>query len=390
MDFSLTPEEERFRNEVKGWLTKSLPPGWPEEPSFATREEREEFLKEWQARLYTAGLSGIAWPKEYGGRGASLMEQIIFNEEMARVKAPPMINIIGLHMAGPTLMVHGTEEQKRRYLPKILSGEEIWCQGFSEPNAGSDLAALTTAAARDGDDFVVNGQKVWTSWAHLARWCLLLARTDPSLPKHKGLSMLMVDMHSPGVEVRPLVQMTGEVEFHEVFFESVRVPRENLLGGLNNGWTVAITTLMYERGTTWRAIWVPVLLEEFLALARSTKNAFADPVLRQKIAQVYIEVQAMRYTFYRNLTKLLRGEVPGPEGSIVKLHASEVQQRLTDLAVELEGLHALASQGSPFAPRGAFWQREFLWAPGSTIAAGTSEIQRNILSERILSLPKDR
>ncbi|HXH09703.1 MAG TPA: acyl-CoA dehydrogenase [Alphaproteobacteria bacterium] len=394
MDFHLTPEEEVFRDEVRSWLQRHLPKGWPDHPPYRTERERTEFLKNWQRQLGAAKLAGIAWPREYGGRGATLMEQVIFNEEMAKAKAPPMINIIGLHMAGPTIMVHGTEEQKRRFLPKIISGEEIWCQGFSEPNAGSDLAALQTRAVRDGDDYVITGQKVWTSWGHQAHWCLLLTRTDPDLPKHKGLTMFLVDMHSPGVEVRPLVQMTGEAEFNEVFFDHVRVPKANMLGKLNDGWNVAITTLMYERGTTWRASWIPVIMEELLALARTPATdgmpPLKDPLMRQRVAQMYIETQALRLTYYRNLTRLMRGEVPGSEGSIIKLHASELHKRITDTAIELEGMRSQVLAGSPWTVRNGYWQREFLWAPASTIAAGTSEIQKNILAERVLGLPKDR
>lgn len=394
MDFHLTPEEEIFRDEVRSWLQRHLPEGWPDHPPYRTERERTEFLKNWQRQLGAAKLAGIAWPKEYGGRGATLMDQVIFNEEMAKAKAPPMINIIGLHMAGPTIMVHGTEEQKRRFLPKIISGEEIWCQGFSEPNAGSDLAALQTRAVQDGDDYVITGQKVWTSWGHQAHWCLLLTRTDPDLPKHKGLTMFLVDMHSPGVEVRPLVQMTGEAEFNEVFFDHVRVPKANMLGKLNDGWNVAITTLMYERGTTWRASWIPVIMEELLALARTPATdgmpPLKDPLMRQRVAQMYIETQALRLTYYRNLTRLMRGEVPGSEGSIIKLHASELHKRITDTAIELEGMRSQIMAGSPWTVRNGYWQREFLWAPASTIAAGTSEIQKNILAERVLGLPKDR
>jgi len=394
MDFHLTPEEEVFRDEVRSWLQRHLPEGWPDHPPYRTERERTEFLKNWQRQLGAAKLAGIAWPKEYGGRGATLMEQVIFNEEMAKAKAPPMINIIGLHMAGPTIMVHGTEEQKRRFLPQIISGEEIWCQGFSEPNAGSDLAALQTRAVQDGDDYVITGQKVWTSWGHQAHWCLLLTRTDPDLPKHKGLTMFLVDMHSPGLEVRPLVQMTGEAEFNEVFFDHVRVPKANMLGKLNDGWNVAITTLMYERGTTWRASWIPVIMEELLALARTPATdgmpPLKDPLMRQRVAQMYIETQALRLTYYRNLTRLMRGEVPGSEGSIIKLHASELHKRITDTAIELEGMRSQVLAGSPWTVRNGYWQREFLWAPASTIAAGTSEIQKNILAERVLGLPKDR
>jgi alkylation response protein AidB-like acyl-CoA dehydrogenase len=280
MDFYLTPEEETFRDEVRLWLQRHLPEGWPDRLPYTNETEKTQFLKDWQRKLGEAKLAGIAWPKEYGGRGATLMEQVIFNEEMAKAKAPPMLNIIGVHMAGPTIMVHGTEEQKHRYLPKIGSGEEIWCQGFSEPNAGSDLAALQTRAVLDGDDYVINGQKVWTSWGHQAQWCLLLARTDATLAKHKGLTMFLVEMKSPGVEVHPLVQMTGEAEFNEVFFDNVHVPKANVLGKGNDGWNVAITTLMYERGTTWRA--PPWSMAHQRFETRCCGNGWRRPISRPK------------------------------------------------------------------------------------------------------------
>ena len=276
MDFNLSPQEMDFRNEVRGWVKNNLPKGLMGRAGAgeAGKPEYIQFLKDWAKKLFEGGWAGVSWPKEYGGRGATLMEQVIFNEEMARARAPEHPNVIGLGMTGPTIIAHGTEEQKKRYLAKILSAEDIWCQGFSEPNAGSDLAGLQCNAERDGDDFVVNGQKVWTSFAHVADWCILLVRTDKSAAKHAGITYLLVDMHSPGITVRPLVQITGDAEFNEIYFENVRVPVANVVGKMNNGWHVAITTLMHERGTLAIAVQVRfrMLLDQLLAKAKKVKR----------------------------------------------------------------------------------------------------------------------
>ncbi len=397
MDFSFTPQEERFRQELRAWLEANLPPGWGT-PEFRMPrgEARLRFLKDWQRKLYEAGYLGLAWPKEYGGRGASMIEMAIFNEEMARAEAPAPLNQLGLSMAGPTIIVHGTEEQKRRYLPKILSCEEIWCQGFSEPNAGSDVASIRTRAELRGDEFVVNGQKIWTSLAHVADWCMLLVRTDPDAPKHRGLSYLLVDMHSPGITVRPLRQMTGDAEFNEVFFEDVRVPRQNLVGGLNEGWRVALTTLMNERGTASFGTQArfKIILDNLVGLARKSlvngRPALKDPLMRQQLAQHYIDVELLKYNCFRNFTRLLRGETPGPEGSILKLHWSELNQRMQETAMALEGPYSQLMRESPWAVESGRWQYHYLRSRANTIEAGTSEIQRNILAERVLGLPKSR
>src|SRR5262250_1628304 len=349
MDLSYTPAEERFRAELRAWLA-THPPG-PEPDGL---EEWVDYGKRWQRALYEAGWCGVHWPKAYGGRGASLTEQIIFQEEMARAKAPLLINLAGLTMGGPVLIQHGTEAQKKRHLKSILAAEEIWCQGFSEPNAGSDLAALKTRAVLDGDSFVVNGQKVWTSFARYADWCMLLVRTDPEAPKHKGITFLLVDMHSPGVTVRPLKQISGDEDFNEVFFEDVRVPRANLVGAVNGGWDIAITTLMHERQTLTfsRQLQSRVALSELLALARRHPPhapAARQPLLRQKLAAAYIDSEAMKYTALRNLTSVLRGGVPGPEGSVEKLFWSEMYQRLLDTALELEGPYSQLLKASPHA-----------------------------------------
>jgi alkylation response protein AidB-like acyl-CoA dehydrogenase len=297
-------------------------------------------------------------------------------------------------MGGPVLIAHGTDEQKRRHLRPILTADEIWCQGFSEPNAGSDLAAIKTKAVIDGDTFVVTGQKVWTSWARYADVCMCLVRTDPDAPKHKGITFLLVDMKSPGVTVRPLTQMSGEADFNEVFFEDVRVPKQNVVGALNKGWDIAITCLMHERQTLTfsRQLQSKVALTEMLDGARSrTKDgrpATADPLVRQALSQAYIESEAMRFLAYRNLTKVLRGGVPGPEGSIEKLFWSEMYQRQLDVACEVIGPYSQLLRDSPHAVDAGRWPHLLLYSKGRTIAAGTSEVQRNIIAERVLGLPR--
>ncbi len=391
MDLRYTPEEERFRAELRAWLAAN-PPG----PEPETLEEWVAYGKRWQRRLYEAGWCGIAWPVEYGGRGASLIEQIVFQEEMARAKAPMLINLAGLTMGGPVLMAHGTEAQKRRHLQAILRADEIWCQGFSEPNAGSDLAALATRAVRDGAHFVVTGQKVWTSFARYADWCMLLARTDPAAPKHRGITFLLVDMHAPGVTVRPLRQITGDEDFNELFFDEVRVPVANVVGAIDGGWDIAITCLMHERQTLTfsRQLQSRVALDEMIALARrherNGRPVRGDPVLRQRLAAAVIDSTAMQYTAYRNLTRALRGGVPGPEGSIEKLFWSEMYQRQLETALAIVGPHGLVMRGSRHALADGQWPYLYLYARGRTIAAGTSEVQRNIIAERVLGLPRAR
>jgi len=297
-------------------------------------------------------------------------------------------------LVGPALMHDGTEEQKRRYLPKILSAEEIWCQGFSEPNAGSDLAALQTRAVPDGDHFVITGQKVWVSWAEYSDHCILLVRTDPAAPKHKGISCLLVDMRSPGITVRPIVQMTGEAEFSEVFFDGVRVPREHLVGEINQGWAVAMTILMHERGTSaiGYQIRLRAELDELMGLAKSIERdgrpASADPLIQQKLAQAYIEVEILKYIIYRSATQVGRHGRPGPESSIIKLFWSEMDRRQKAVAMEILGLRSQLVAGSEWAVAHGRWQRAFLWSRAGTIYAGSSEIQRNIIAERVLGLPR--
>jgi alkylation response protein AidB-like acyl-CoA dehydrogenase len=397
MDFSFSAEEERFRLELREWLKNNLPPGWGTSAfKMPKGEERIEFLRNWQRQLYQGGYLGLSWPKEYGGRGASMIELAVFNEEMAKAEAPGPLNVLGLSMAGPTIIVHGTEEQKKRYLPKILSGEEIWCQGFSEPGSGSDVASIRTKAVLQGDEFIVNGQKVWTSLAQIADWCMLLVRTDPDAPKHRGISYILVDMKSPGVTVRPLRQITGESEFNEVFFEDVRVPRTNLVGELNNGWGVALTTLMNERGTASFGTQARfrIIYDNLVELAKkSTVNgqpATQAPSIRQQLAQHLIDVEILKYNCFRNFTRLLRGGTPGPEGSILKLWWSELNQRMQETAMTLQGPYGQLLRESPWVVESGRWQYNFLRSRANTIEAGTSEIQRNIIAERVLRMPKGR
>jgi alkylation response protein AidB-like acyl-CoA dehydrogenase len=395
VDLNLTPQELRFRDEVRVWFAENVPRDWVKR-----RDEEEsmlgrfEYLRAWQRKLYDAGWAGISWPKDFGGRGAAVMEQVIFIEEMARAEAPPMANVIALGLIGPTIIAFGTSEQKRRYLAKMLSAEEIWCQGFSEPNAGSDLAALSTTGVLDGDHFVVNGQKCWTSYAWAADWCELVVRTDPAAPKHKGLTALLVDMHSPGVEVRGLKQMSGESEFGEIFFRDVRVPAANVVGKVNEGWGVAMGTLMHERGTFGAALQVNYrrnfnrLVEIAKHIDRNGKPASEDPVIRQKLAQCYAEIEVMRLNQLRAFSRINETGVPGPEGSIQKIFWSELNQRFQQVAMEILGPYGQLAHGSPDAFDEGQWAYGYLRSRGNTIEAGTSEIQRNIIGHFVLGLPK--
>jgi alkylation response protein AidB-like acyl-CoA dehydrogenase len=395
MDLSFTEEEERFRQRVRTFMQENLPEGWGKPGyKYPTGEASTQFQRQWTRRLHQAGFLGMAWPREYGGQGASQIELAIFNEEAARFRAPNPINGVGLILAGPTIMAHGTEEQKKRFLPKILSGEELWCQGFSEPNAGSDLGSLRTRAELVGDEFIVNGQKVWTTQAQIADWCILMVRTDPSAPKHRGISYLLVDMRSPGVTVKPLRQMTGGHEFNEMFFENVHVPRANLLGELNGGWRVGMTTLMNERGTSAFAVWLRyrITFDELVEMARQRlrqgRPATADPVIRQQLAQAYIDLEGLRYVSYRTFSQILKGGTPGPEGSISKVVWSELNQRMNELAMAIQGPASQLVRGSAYAIEDGRWQFTFLRSRANTIEAGTSEIQRNIIAQRVLGLPK--
>ena len=396
MDFQYTPAQEAFRREVRGWLEQNLPADLCVDDAFDERvaADRATFERRvaWQRKLYDSRWVGISWPAQYGGRDATLMEQIIFDEEYFRARAPVLPGYSGVNMAGPTIIEWGTEEQKRRFLPRILSGEDIWCQGYSEPGAGSDLASLATRAEDRGDHFVVNGQKVWTSAAQFADWIYVLVRSDPTAPKHRGISYLLADMTTPGITVRPLVLMNGHRHFNEVFFVDVRVPKENLIGRQNEGWKPAMTTLMYERksgggrGYTEQLVRLRTLAAE---LSVSGRPAWEDPLVRQGFAQLWIDATCLRYTRLRNITRQLRGEPPGPEGSILKLFGSELGVRIADFAGELLGPRVLINRPSEAVPDAPRWYNRVVSARQYTIAGGTSEIQRNIIGERVLGLPKD-
>jgi alkylation response protein AidB-like acyl-CoA dehydrogenase len=384
-----------FRRRVREFLDETLPPGWgTADYVLPAIDDHEAFARDFQERLSAAGLLCIAWPKECGGAGATAAQVAIFNEEMSGHNAPQLPNVAGVMLAGPVIYTYGSAEQKRRYLGAIRACQEVWCQGFSEPGAGSDLAALKTRAELAGDRFVVNGQKVWTSFAHRADWCMLLARTDPSAPKHRGLSLLLVDMKSPGIEIRPLRHMTGAVEFNELFFTDVEVPRENLVGRLNSGWQIAMSTLMNERGGTGMAaaaklqLTFTAVLSLFRALTRRNEAAARDRVARQQLAQFYVEVQGLRHTARR----LLMGQsaLRGAEASIIKVMWSELNQRMHEFALALQGPASQLTQRSAYAVQTGRWQFEFLRARANTIEMGTSEIHRNTVAERALGLPKFR
>ncbi len=380
MDFDLSQSEKAFRDEVRAWLKANAPRKDDPTDMKAFIESR----RMWQHKLYDAGYVGITWPEEYGGRGRSFMDQLIFNDEMILAHAPEPINVIGLGMGGPVVIAHGTDEQKKRYLPPLLSADEIWCQGFSEPNAGSDLSGLQTRADDRGDHYVVNGQKVWTTLGHVAKWCMLVARERKEANPRDGLTYLLVDMESPGVEVRPLVQITGDAEFNEIFFKDVHVPKSQILGEAGKGWAVAMTTLLHERGTLGLALATraQITAAELAERARGLDRG-SDPLVRQKIAQHTIEARALQLNGYRAVTAVKRNGIPGPEGSILKLMWSELNQRMTETAMDIGGPASQVGDGDG-------WRYQFLRARANTIEAGTSEILRNILAERVLGLPRSR
>ncbi len=387
MDLTFSERELAFREELRGWLAENEP---APEPSEGGEDAHYAWRRDWQRRLYDAGWAAPAWPVEYGGRGASLSESAIYFEELGRARVPLPANVLGLLLGGPTLMVWGTDAQKERYLAPILSAEEIWCQGFSEPDAGSDLASLKTRAVRDPDrpdEWIVTGQKVWTSGAQYSKWCMLVARTDLDAAKHKGLTYFLMDMDQAAVQIRPLRQITGEAEFNELFIEQARIPEENVIGGVGNGWKVALTTLMNERAGLGFLLQVRLrqLLDDTIAAARerglldgSTRpggSAIADA-----LADLHIRCEQIRLLAWKGLTDIERYGQPGPEGSLVKWLWSETNQRLTELAAEIVGAEALTS--------GSSWSYELLRARGNTIEGGTTEVLKNIVAERVLGLPR--
>jgi alkylation response protein AidB-like acyl-CoA dehydrogenase len=378
VDLTLSPQEESFRDEIRSWLADNNPGEEPEGDEAAF-----EFRREWQRTLAADRWAGLSWPEEYGGRGATLVEQAIFNEEMAAARAPAVANVLGLVMGGPVVIAHGSDEQKERYLGPILSAEEIWCQGFSEPESGSDLASLKTKAVKSDGGWVVTGQKVWTTLAHHAKWCMLVARTDPDAPKHQGLTYFLMDMDQDAVQVRPLVQITGEPEFNELFIEEAFVPDDNVVGGVGNGWGVAITTLMHERAGLAFGLQVQlkIVLGELIGLIRE-EGLEGDPVVRQRLAQLYIESEALRLTAWRGLTQIMKTGVPGPEGSLPKWQWSDINQALTEMAMDIRGPEALRADSD--------WTYRFLRARANSIEGGTTEILKNIVAERVLGLPRLR
>ncbi|HLB27703.1 MAG TPA: acyl-CoA dehydrogenase family protein [Dehalococcoidales bacterium] len=399
MDFSLSPQEEAFKKELDDWLDKNLAEMRQRrgrQPMNADMEsdEAQEFTRWWHKKLHDAGYIGIAWPKEYGGRGATIMEQVIFNEEMAKRRAPPGVGGLGVGWAGPTIMAAGSEEQKKRFLPKILGGDEVWCQAFSEPEAGSDLANSQTRAVEDGDDYVVNGQKVWTTGGMRADWAILLAKTDfdPNTPRHRSFSYFLMDMHAPGVTVRPLREMTGNAAFGETFLDNVRIPKNLMVGPKNGGWYISMGTLEFERSNSSSAIQSLNTITSLIELAQKTERnghpLSKDPLTRQKIAQFYIESNVGKYIGLRALTRQLRGQTPGPESSVGSLLAMELGQRIEDFAMYLEGPYSQLVRGSKHAINNGMWQRSFLASRGRTIMTGTSEIKRNIIAQRTLGLPR--
>ena len=396
MDFRESPEQARFRLEVRSWLEKNLPSGWGTAGYHGpdTAAERMRFTRWWQGRLFEGGWAGLAWPRAYGGRELGVLEQVIWGEEYARAWAPDLISLgVGISLTGPVLIAKGKDWQRRAFLRKILTGEHIWCQGFSEPGAGSDLAALRTRGEVRGDEIVVTGQKIWTSFARFADWCILVVRTDPEpRRKHDGITFLLVDMKSPGIEIRPLTEMTGEDWFNEVFFDGVRVPLRNAVGAIGGGWEIVVDTLSHERASSAPHARLEAELEVLGRLARRVPRgagvAAEDPRIRQLLARAAIGVTVLRLNAYRNADTIARRGLPGPMGSTLKLGWSELDQRVKELAAEILGPRALLLAGDPRAADEGYWSHEVLWSRAATLYAGTSEIQRNIIAERVLGLPR--
>ena len=380
MDFTYPTDAEAFRAEFRSWLDKNLTDEFSGLP-FRGQPSDDELarLKRWNALLADDGYAAISWPVEHGGRGASVMEQVVFAEECSRAATPTLLNPIGLANIAPSIMAFGTQEQKDRFLRPMMRGDEIWCQGFSEPDAGSDLAALSMKAEADGDGWLVTGQKVWNTYGHLAQWCELLVRTNPTAPKHKGITCMLVDMTLPGIEVRPLRTPTGECEFNEIFMDQVRVPRDALLGEIDCGWTVAMATLGFERGGV-ASLHLQLRRRIRHLLNHATEiGAASDPIVRQRLADLYSAGERLRLLADRAITRAAQGLPPGPESSLVKLAWSTLSQQVPLVAAEIYGLDAL----------GGTWAHDMLQSRSSTIAGGTTEVNKNIVAERVLGLPRD-
>jgi alkylation response protein AidB-like acyl-CoA dehydrogenase len=391
MDLAPSAAETALRDEVRAWLREHLPwdygQGLP--PRFDDLAAEVAFGRDWQGRLAAGRWVGVAWPEEYGGRGAGPVEHFIVTEELARARAPELVGRIGINLVGPTLLAHGTAAQKERWLPTILSAQQLWCQLFSEPGAGSDLASVATRATPVDDGWLLNGQKVWTSYAQFADWGVCLARTNADVPKQRGISYLVVDMHAPGVDVRPLRQITDETEFNEVFFSDVHVPREHLVGPEHEGWRVANSTLSHERGINPRQLVIHVqLVEELLRMALAS-GAYDDDRLGPRLAQTYVEVRLFQLHNWRTLSRLAKGREPGPEGSLLKLYWSEMSKRLHEVVMAVLGPTAPLWRGAAENPGDGSWQRSWLYYQAASIWAGANEIQRNIIGERVLALPRE-
>jgi len=393
MNLSFTPEQEAYRIRVRAWLKANVPKKEAGAPSTEPGDAaRVRAAKQWQRKLYEAGYVAMGWPQEYGGQALDLLLQTIVNEELVLARAPGLIGMMGIQMVGPTLMKWGNETQKRRYLPRILSDEDIWCQGYSEPGSGSDLASLKTRAELVGDEFLINGQKVWTSNAQIADLMFCLVRTDPAAPKHQGISYVLIDMKTPGITVRPLIQMTGDAGFNEVFFEDVRVPRENLVGELNQGWAVANSTLAHERNMLGSTTRTQQMFNALVRLAKSRQRygrpAAADPILRQKLADLLLRVEAMKYHSYRQLTDSIKRRPPGIGASVNKLVSTELNHDIGALAIEIMGSYGPLARSSKHVVDRGVWPLEWMFSLGLVIGGGTSQIQKNIISERGLGMPK--
>ncbi|MEO6197038.1 MAG: acyl-CoA dehydrogenase [Dehalococcoidia bacterium] len=395
MDFRFSPTEEAFREEVRGWLKDNLPEDWTGDRFTRSSSQPEEGMnvyKEFAKRLATKGWVAPHWPVEYGGRGFSVIEQLVYNEEMADANAPIGYSSIGVGWAGPTIIVYGTEEQKKKFLPAITSGEVMWCQGFSEPNAGSDLANIATRAERDGDDYVINGQKIWTSGAHYADWMILIARTDPEAPKHKGISYFLVDMKTPGLTTSPLIDMMDNHAFNEVFFDNMRVPRANLLGEENRGWYISTTTLDFERSSIGGAVEARKMVDDLADYCKETKynghRLIDETRVRTRLADAAIEAELGRLLSYRVATLQNRGNVPNYEASIAKLFNTDQKLRMARAGLEIMGLYGQLEHKDKYAPLKGRFERQYLWQTGLAVGGGTTEIQKNIIAMRGLGLPR--
>jgi len=391
MDFRFTPQEQAFREEIRDWLKTNLPDNLPED-RMARDSENLNVYKEFAQRLATNGWVAPHWPEEYGGRGLSVIEQLVFNEEMAEANAPMGYSTIGTGWVGPTIIVYGTDEQKQRFLPPITAGDVMWCQGFSEPNAGSDLASITTSAVRDGDDYVINGQKIWTSGAHYADWMILIARTDPEASKHKGISYFLVDMKTPGLSTTPLIDMMDNHAFNEVFFDNMRVPRENLLGEENRGWYMAATTLDFERSSIGGAVGAGRMVRDLTQYCADTPwnghRLIDESRVRSRLSDAAIEAELGRLLSYRVVTLQSRGAVPNYEASIAKLFNTDMQLRMARSGLEIMGLYGQLDHQDKYAPLKGRFERQYLWQTGLAVGGGTTEIQKNIIAMRGLGLPR--